>query len=105
MILESKRHKMTLELKNDFEMKHAELLLKYQTYLLYDLNIKLESADAFIAINYFLEKLAGNFLSKLFRKVKIYIDEIWLDLYNKFITFYLNKGFEIDNLNTYKTNI
>ena len=59
MILKSKTHKIMLDIKNDFEAKHAEMLLKYQTYLLYDVEILLQSADAFDAINYFLDKVTG----------------------------------------------
>ena len=59
MILDNERNKLQLDIKSDFNTLHAKMLLKYQTYLLYDLRIKLESADAYAAINYFLERVTG----------------------------------------------
>ena len=76
------------------------MLLKYQTYLLYDIKIKLESADAFEAINYFLDKVEGNIPYKFFRFVTAYISYKWIDLYNKFMKQYLEKGFKIDKIST-----
>ena len=66
MILDSKRHKMKLVFENDFEMKHAKMLLKYQTYLLYDVEIILKSTKAYTAINYFFAKVKGNIPYKFF---------------------------------------
>ena len=87
-------------MQNDFDMKHVEMLLKYKTYLLYDLEIKLESAEAFIAINYFLGKLTGKVPCKLFRTVEAHVSEDWIDSYNEFIKHYLEKGFKRNNIIT-----
>ena len=101
MILKSKTHKIRLDIKDDFETKHAEMLLKYQTYLLYDVEIFLQSADAFDSINYFLDKVTGKMSHKFFRQVFAHFSKDWIDPYNKFMKHYLDKGFKIEKLDTY----
>ena len=81
-------------------MKHAEMLLKYQTYLLYKVMIKLESADTFKAIIYFLENIKGRISHKFFESVEAIFDKNCIDLYNKFAKLYLEKGFKVRNLGT-----
>ena len=100
MILKSKTHKIMLDIKNDFEANHAEMLLKYQTYLLYDVEIFLQSADAFDAINYFLDKVTGKMSHKFFRQVDAHFSKDWIGPYNKFMKHYLDKGLKIEKLDT-----
>ena len=57
VILRSKKFKIQLEITDDFSMKHAKMLLMYQTYLLYNIEIQLKSANAYKAINYFLKRI------------------------------------------------
>ena len=99
MIMDGKRHKITLCIKNDFSMNHAEMLLKYQTYLLYNVSIKLESSDAFKAINYFLKTVEGAISYQFFWTVEAYAGKSWIDLYNEFVKLYLEKGFKYEKLN------
>ena len=88
-----------MEIKNDFQLKHATMLLEYKTYLLYDVQIKLASYDAFFAINYFLAKVKGRISYQFFRRVDAHLNKDSVDLYNKFVKRYLQKGFKIENLN------
>ena len=91
MILNGKTHKMKLIIHNDFQMKHAVTLLKYQIYLLYDVEIKLQSFAAYIAINYFFDSVTGKISSKFFRRVEAYVERESM-IYNKFVKQYLEKG-------------
>ena len=79
-------------------MKHAKMLVKYQTYLLYDVRVKLKSLEAFEAINYLLNRVKGNISHKFFRKVKASIGQEDVKLYNQFIKLYLEKGFKSNKL-------
>ena len=84
-------------------MKHAKMLLMYQTYLLYNIQIKLKSAKSFTAINYFFNRIKRTkqkISDKIFQKVEADVDIGWLDSYNKFIKSYLNMGFGREKLNT-----
>ena len=101
MILNGKTHKMKLIIHDDFQMKHAITLLKYQTYLLYDVEIKLQSFGAYIAINYFFDSVTGKISSKFFRGVEAHISKVWALSYNKFIKHYLQRGFKQEKLNTF----
>ena len=87
----------------DFKMKHAKMLLTYQTYLLYNIKVKLESADAYKAINYFLEKIrrANQKISnKFFQHVEAHVDADWLGYYNEFTKLYIDMGFRMRKLDT-----
>ena len=74
------------------------MLLKYRTYLLYDVSIELKSGKAFKAINNFLANVKGNISHKFFRWVDISIGKSSVNLYNQFIKQYLSKGFNIEKL-------
>ena len=47
-------------------MKIAKTLLMYQTYLLYDVEVTLQSGEAYKAINYFLKRTKGKISDKFF---------------------------------------
>ena len=81
------------------------MLFEYKTYLLYDVRIKLESADAYNAINSFLGKVGGDQIShKFLRKVEAHISDECLNLYNDFIILYRNKKFRENWLITVTKN-
>jgi hypothetical protein len=78
-------------------MKHAEMLLKYNTYLLLNVEIKLESSEGYKAFSYFLEtvgKLPEGFYNQLI--CTITLDTI--DDYNQAVNLYLEKGGSIEKL-------
>ena len=84
-------------------MKHAKMLLMYQVYLLYNFKFKLESAEAFKAVNYFLKRIKRTkqkISNKFFVKVEAHVDRDWLDYYNEFAKLYLEMGFKIRKFET-----
>ena len=83
---------------NNFAIKHAETLLMYQSYLLYDIQIKLESAEAYKAINSFIKSVKNKISHKFFRMVEAHVDIDWLDHYNQFVKLYLNKDFKANKI-------
>ena len=90
-------------MKDDFKIRHAKMLLKRQTYLSYNIEIKLKSAEAYEAIIYFLKRIKifdQKISDQFFRKVEADVDIGWLDSYNKFIKSYLNMGFDREELRT-----
>lgn len=81
---------------NNFGTKHANMLLKYKTYLLYNVDITIESQKGFKAINYFLDKV-GPISSDFFHEINIKnLGVKSIEVYNKFIVKYLEKGFNIN---------
>ena len=80
-------------------MKHAAMLLEYQTYLLYDVKINLNSVQAFKAIYYFLIRVEGRISHQFFRDVSATVSQKWLKIQNDFIKLYLDKGFKPGKLN------
>ena len=99
-ILKNNRYRICLEFSTDFEMKHAKMLLDYRTYLLYNIDVNLKSADSFKAINYFLKRVKGKISSNFFNEVNATISLKWLDYYNEFIRRFMNMGFNAEKINT-----
>ena len=89
-----------MDIDNDFSMKHTKMLLKYQTYLLYDVKIKLESIGAYYAINWFLENVEGSISHKFFRQVEASVSKDWVFLFNDFMKLYFDKGCKINKIST-----
>ena len=81
-------------------MKHAKMLLNYQTYLLYNIDVNLRSQDSFKAINYFLKRVEGRISSNFFNGVNASISLKWLDYYNEFAKRYIDMGFNTEYLYT-----
>ena len=77
---------MVLKIDEDFNVEHVEMLVENDSYLFYDVEIRLESAKAFKAINKFLSEVEGRISRKFFRRVKAVVAMDWIDLYNNFIT-------------------
>ena len=99
-ILTDNRNRLYLKFKTDFQMKHAKMLLNYQTYLLYDIRVSLKSADSYKAVNYFLKRVKGRISCKFFSVVNANISRKWLDYYNEFIRRYIDMGFNTNNICT-----
>ena len=81
-------------------MKHAKMLLNYQTYLIYNINVNLKTADSFKAINYFLKRVKGRISPNFFDEVNATISLKWLDYYNEFIKKFISMGFNTRSVNT-----
>ena len=81
-------------------MKHAKMLLNYQTYLLYNVDVNLDSENSFKAINYFLKRVKGRISSNFFNEVNANISLKWLDYYNEFYKRIINMGFSTKKINT-----
>ena len=99
-ILTDDRHRLYLDFETDFEMKHAKMLLNYQTYLLYNVNVCLDSADSYKAVNYFLKRVKGRIPKNFFDKVDASISLQWLGYYNEFVKRYIDMGFNAEKIST-----
>ena len=92
--------KSSLISNKDFKTEYAKWLLNYQKYLLYRLCINLQTAEAYKAINYFLEKVDKRISAKFFQGVNADISIETLNEYNKFFKQYINMGFKESKLYT-----
>ena len=100
MILKSRRHKIELKIDDDFNMGYANMLIKYDTYLLYDVRLKLKSIDAYKAINHFFDKVGNDDISsKFFRGINAHVDYKSYEIYNDFVLKYSDLKFKLDRLN------
>ena len=98
VILNDSSYKITLEIEEDFEMKHAKMLLNYETYLLYNVDINVKSSKAFKAINYFLKRIKGRISRFFFSNVETDVSLDWLNYYNDFVKLYMKMGFRLENI-------
>ena len=96
--MNSERHKIILNIEDDFSMKHAKMLLSYQTYLLYDVQVNLRSSNAYKSINYFLKRIDGRISHKFFRKVEAHADLEWIEFYKDFMKRYIEMSFKITKI-------
>ena len=91
---------MVLKIDEDFDAEHVEKLLENDFYLFYDVEIWLESAKAYKAINQFLGNVEGRLSSKFFRRVKAVVAMDWIDLYNDFIKQCVERQLKLSKIET-----
>ena len=91
------RDKRFLAFKDDFSMKHAEMLLGYNTYLLFNVKIKLQSSDGYRAFTFFLEKVSG-LPEGFFIELMCTISLNTIEDYNRMVLLYLEKGGKVNTL-------
>ena len=74
------------------------MLLKYRTYLLYNISINIETAKGFKFVLFLLEKV-GKIADNFFEDVNIELTKSNVHEYNKFCQKYVEMGFDTDNIN------
>lgn len=103
VILNDKNCKLCLKIINNFTNERADLLIKYKTYLLYNIDVSIVSLDGFKAMNKLMDvinKAAGGYKNKyplsFFKRVNLRIGQKSIDEYNKFIKSYSEMGFNTE---------
>ena len=91
------RDKRLLGFKDDFSMKHAEMLLGYNTYMLFNVEIKLQSSDSYRALTYFMEEVI-ELPEGFYRTLKCNISLSTIYDYNSMVQLYLEKRGKYDAL-------
>ena len=97
VILSDSNDKLFLEFDCNFSMEKAKYLLGYKTYMLYNLDIRLESKKAYDAALFFLKKV-GKVAYNLFSNVDWLVTKKTVKDFNQFIKLYLDKGFLPENV-------
>ena len=85
VILKGNLNREELQFDYEFNQQIAAMLLKYHTYLLYDLKIILESKSSYESINYFLDSIDTRVCETFFRGIDAVINSENIEEYNKFI--------------------
>ena len=67
-------------------MKHAAMLLKYHTYLLYNVEIDLISKKSYEAIMYLLESIDTRVTENFFKEISATVSYGTVNIYNRFIS-------------------